>query len=114
MYKIKRILPSLREKKRYIAFEVISEERLDKNMVNNAIFDANKSYLGELGCAKANFKVLDYDENSKKGMIKASNKYIDYVKASLSLIKRIKNTKVIIKTMGVSGTIKNLKIKHDY
>ena len=114
MHKIKRILPSLREKKHYIAFEVISEERLDKNSVNEAIFDANKSYLGELGCAKANFKVLDYNENSKKGMVKANSKYIDYVKGSLALIKRIKNTKVVIKTTGVSGTIKNLKDKYAY
>ena len=114
MHKIKRILPSLREKKHYIAFEVISEERLDKIMVSEAIFDTNKSYLGELGCAKANLNVLNYNENSKKGMIKLNNKYVDYVKGSLALIKRIKNTKVIIKTIGVSGTIKNLKDKHAY
>lgn len=110
--KIKRILPSLREKKRYVAFEVISDQKLNRDEVNEAIFDANLGYLGELDCAKANLSIFGYDEKAKKGIIKVNNHYIDYVKASLALIKRIKNSKVIIKTIGVSGILKKLKSKY--
>ena len=57
--KLKPILPSLREKKRYIVFEAISNEKISNiNSVSNAIFNCSQQFLGNLGVAKAGIMVL--------------------------------------------------------
>jgi len=57
--KLKPVLPSLREKKRYLAFEVISKEKInDASQVSSAIWNASLQLLGQLGTAKAGLMVL--------------------------------------------------------
>ncbi len=104
---MKPILPSLREKKRYIAYEVIVEKALKREAIVGAINQGLLRFLGELGCAKAG--IIFVENKEKKGILKVNNSTVDQIKAGLSLIKDINGEKVIIKTTKVSGTLAKLR-----
>ena len=107
-------LPStLRRRKRYIAFQVISEEKIPTNDVINSIWHSLLNFLGEYGVAKAAVWIskANYDENKNIGIIRCSHVSVEHVRASLSMIQRIGDTRAIIKVLGVSGTIKAAKKK---
>lgn len=54
--------------------------------------------------AKANVHFLE-DWKDGKGVIKVSNKYVDYVKASFVCLKKIGKNEVCIRIIGVSGLL---------
>ena len=107
--KIKPILPSLREKKRYLVFEVISKEPInDFKLVWNSIRDSCIHFLGQLGVAKAGIIPLENKWNSRlqKGIIRISHKHVDSVRASFALAGNLAGKEAIIKSLGVSGILK--------
>lgn len=112
--KLKPVLPSLREKKRYIVFEIISKERInDINRVSSAILDYSLQFLGQLGAAKAGIMVLSNKWNPalQRGVIKVSHKHVDAVKAALAFADRIDSTDVIFRSVGVSGILRKAEQK---
>ncbi|MBI2653214.1 hypothetical protein HYX02_00230 [Candidatus Woesearchaeota archaeon] len=113
--KLKPILPSLREKKRYLVFEIISKERVeDAGAVSNAIWGCALKFLGQLGTAKAGIMVLNNKWNAKlqRGVIKVSHKHVDALKAALIFAGGIDNTEVIFKSVGVSGILRKAERKY--
>ncbi len=110
----KTILPSLREKKRYLAFEIISKSKIKGfSAVSSAIWSNSLSFMGELGAAKAGIWLLPdkYNEKTQRGIIKVSNKHVNELKAALALIKEIDNNEVIVRSIIVSGML-NKAAKH--
>jgi len=106
--KLKPVLPSLREKKRYLVFEVISKEKIkDANMVSNAVWQCSQQFLGQLGAAKAGLMVLNnkWNPELQRGIIKVSHKHVDAVRAALMFADKIDNKEVIFKSIGVSGIL---------
>ena len=114
MSKLKSLLPSLREKKRYLCFEVISKTKINGfTEVFRQIWLSLSAFLGELGMAKASILVLDdYNKNNQRGLIKVGHRYVNEVKSALSLIKTIEKQPVIVRTIGVSGIIRKAKKKY--
>mgnify|MGYP001570940598 FL=1 len=107
--KLKPVLPSLREKKRYLVFEVISKEKInDANKVSNAVWHCSLQFLGQLGAAKAGIMVLSnkWDQKLQRGIIKVSHKHVDAVKAALAFADKIDNNDVIFRSLGVSGILR--------
>ena len=83
--KLKPILPSLKEKKRYLVFEVISPNKIiNANFVSDVIFEASHKFFGYLGAAKAGLMVLNnkWNEEKQRGILKVGHKYVDEIKAS--------------------------------
>jgi len=109
--KLKQLIPSLKEKRRYVAFEVISKKGLSFNEVKESIIKRYKEFFGIIGLSKASIEVLN-EWKDNKGIIKVNNKNLDELKSSLVLIKTINNQKVIVRCIGVSGIIKKLKNKY--
>lgn len=107
---IKPVLPSLREKKRYIVYEVRSEKTLSFKEVKQELEKKMTQFLGELGYGRAGVMVIDLWE-ANKGIIKANPKHVDEVKTAIALVERIGNQKVIVKSVGVSGILKKAKNK---
>lgn len=101
------LLPTLKERKRYLLFEVSAD--VDKDACKDAIQQACLQMLGELGCAKAGISFLGENYNNNKGILRVDAKYVDEVKLSLSNIKEIEGQKATIKVSKVSGIIKKLK-----
>ncbi|MBU3904912.1 MAG: ribonuclease P protein component 2 [Nanoarchaeota archaeon] len=102
-------LPStLRSKKRYIAFQVMSEKKILNDDVFNGIWHSLLNFLGEYGTAKTGFWLLKttYIEDKQLGLIKCNHNYVEEVRAGLAVMQRIGDSRVIVKVLGVSGTIK--------
>ena len=120
--KIKPLLPSLREKKRYLAYEVISKSRFyDAIHVNKAILDAANKFLGNLGMSYAgiiDFKTSTKEKNDKwnekmqRGIMRVNNKHVDNLKASLIFVKNINGKDAIVKSVGASGILRKAQQKY--
>ena len=113
--KLKPVLPSLREKKRYLVFEIISKEKInDIGVVSNAIWNSSLQFLGQLGVAKAGLMVLNnkWDPKLQRGIIKVSHKHVDAVKAALTFANKIEDVDIIFRSIGVSGILKKAESKY--
>jgi len=100
---MKVILPSLKERNRYIVYEIREKKPFSK--VKLEIKNSILKFLGEFESAKANVLILD-DFKNNKGIIKVNAKYVDKIKVALMLIKD-----PVIEAVGVSGTIKKARLK---
>ena len=102
---MKVILPTLKERNRYIVYEIKNNRKYTINEIKNEMMKSMLQFLGELECAKANILILD-DFKKNKGIIKVSHKYADKVRVALMLIKNF-----VVETKGISGTIKKARLK---
>ena len=104
----KPLMPSLRERKRYLSFEILSESPIkDFTTVEAAIQDKSLEFIGELGCAEAGIMILKdkYDQQNQRGVIRVNNKNLNKLRATLALIGQIDNTDVIVRSVGASGML---------
>lgn len=108
----KPMIPSMRERNRYIAFELITESKLNKDDVVRNLWNSLLRFLGESGTGETGFWILDWDNEMQRGILKVNHKSVDRVRAALTLMKEINNKKVIFHTSGVSGTIKKAREKY--
>lgn len=102
MQKMKTLLPSLKEKKRYIAFEAITKNKLSGDSLKIITRKIN-SFLGVLESSEAGIMPIEFKNN--KGIIKVNNKYVDKVKSAFIFINEINNEKIILRSIAVSGMI---------
>ncbi|MFH1376726.1 MAG: Rpp14/Pop5 family protein [Candidatus Woesearchaeota archaeon] len=102
---MKPLLPSLKEKKRYIVYKIISENNIDTKLAQTEIKNQCLKFLGELGYSKAGIQTID------QNIIKVNTKYLNETKMALGLIKKINDKKAIVDVTGVSGIIKKAKSK---
>ena len=113
--KLKPVLPSLREKKRYLVFEVISSHKVnDFNEVSNIVMESALSFLGQLGAAKAGLLPLDnkWNPELQRGIIKVGHRHVDGLRASLAFANKVGNQEAIFRSLGVSGILK--KAENNY
>lgn len=101
-----KLLPSLKQKKRYLVFEIISETKFSVLEIQEAVNQALKEFFGQLGLTKASPLFLKEKTKNNKFVIKISHKFVDEGKSALILIKKIKNKPVIIRSIITSGTLK--------
>ena len=108
MEKIKAVLPSLREKKRYLVFEVISNNPIESSAINDSIKDSYKELYGQIGLSKAGLLFINkkFNREKQRGIVKVCNKYVEKLRFSLSLIKKIEINKAIVRSVGCSGILK--------
>lgn len=109
--KPKYLPPTLRDKHRYIAFQIIGERPFKKDEIKRAIWDASLSTLGTLGSARTKPWFIKFDEKSQTGIVRVDRKHVEELRFALTLVTEINGSKAIFRTLGVSGTIKRLKKK---
>ena len=100
---------SLRDKKRYLVFELITEQNLFGKDVNFALKNHLLKLFGELGLSKMNYQFIQFNEKSKKGILKCRHTAVDDLKAGVLLLKEVNGIKVLPKTLKTSGTVKKAK-----
>ena len=115
MKNLKTLLPTLKEKNRYIAFQVIPEidEEFTYSDLEAAIWNVTLDFLGEDGVAKTSMWLLKdtWNSDKKTGIIRCNNRSTEVVIASLGLIDRLGDNRICFKIIGVSGTIRGLGLK---
>jgi RNase P/RNase MRP subunit POP5 len=92
---MKSLKPSMRENKRYL---LVKGKNLKEN-IERAILD----FIGILGMSKAGMSFIKSDKDS--AIIAINREAVDSVRASLAVFPEK------IEVLGVSGTIKGLKIR---
>lgn len=108
--KVKRLLPSLREKKRYVAFEIISKDRVTAFAdVARAVQRSLRFLVGELGAGAAGTQVMDYQAANQRGLVRVSHTSMDALRASFAFITNIENKQVLVRSIGASGILKKAK-----
>ena len=108
---MKPLKPSLKERKRYILFKVISEFEIEKEKIFESVAKAGLQFLGELGMAKMGLQVLPetYDQKDKTFIVRTGHKFVNETKSALILIKEIDGRKVTLESVRVSGIVDKLK-----
>ena len=107
---MKPLPPSLREKNRYVVYQVSSQERLNFLEVQRALQEAAMRFMGELGMAASGFLMLQ-EWKHQRGMIKVNHQYVDEVKGSFLFVQEIEGEKVKAESVGVSGILRKAKMK---
>jgi len=97
-------LPTLRDKKRYLAFEVTSEQTINRQQLFSEILDSAASLFGDKGTSEINPKLMDYD--GRFGIIRCAREKTQETRASLACISNIRRIRVSFLVLGISGTIK--------
>ncbi len=105
---MKLLPPSLRKRKRYIAFQIISAKPVEVEKVREALSSSLLKLFGELEGPAV--KLMGFRDG--KGMIMCSHDELNKVKIALTLIKKINGQDVIPVILGVAGTIKSCRKKY--
>jgi ribonuclease P/MRP protein subunit POP5 len=105
------IPPTLRERNRYIAFELVCDSAVSRGEVVKAVWNALLQFLGELGASKTSLWVMDWNEEKKQGVLKVNHLSVDEVRAALTLMKGFNGKHAVFRTLGVSGSVKKTKEK---
>lgn len=108
----KPLLPTLRERNRYIAFELISDSRFKREEVVKAVWNTVLRFLGESGASKTSLWLMDWSEEKQSGILKVNHNSVDEVRAALALLKDINKVNCIPHVFGVSGTVKKTREKY--
>jgi len=98
----------MRPRRRYIAFEIIGAE-MRRNDVVKAL-DLTFRGVPDLELNKVLLKLVFYEVDSKRGLLRCGHKQVDEVKAIITG-KEIGNKKASFKVLGISGTIKAARRK---
>ncbi|NKQ39468.1 MAG: ribonuclease P [Methanosarcinales archaeon] len=122
--------PTLREKKRYIVFELISENSINRKDLIYEIFSCASSLIGDVSASECSIRLLVFKNSlnqkskifsnshsgfkSSKGIIRCAHDKIDETRSILATIAFINGKKCLIHVIGVSGTVLGAKNKHLY
>lgn len=101
-----------KDKKRYLAFEVISNENFNKKDIIRAIWDQSLNILGEVETARSELWIIEYNEEVSIGILKVLVDYLEDLRFVLTTMNEINDNKVIIKSLESSGVIRKLKDKY--
>ena len=107
--KLQRMPPSLKERQRYIRFDVLGEEKFNKGDVLKAINKTGKIFFGELEFSRIHPWLIDYDPQNNEGVLKTNNHAKEEAKTILFLVDNIEGKPVRISCKKVSGTIKKVR-----
>ncbi len=112
--RLKILPPTLRERKRYVVFEVISQVPLNREDIISLIWKASLDLFGEYGTSKLNLWIMevyqhelpDY-ENVLRGILQCNHREVKKIRAALSVITKFNGARVVFHTLGISGTIRS-------
>ncbi len=100
---MKPLVPTLRERKRYLAFEVQAKKECPWNAIKREVRGALQKYVGVDGSAKAG--LLFVKNNKNKGVLRVAHTSLDAIRGSFVFITEIEKQKVIVRSIGASGML---------
>lgn len=101
---MKRLMPSLRERKRYIAFEAHAEGPVSRWDLQGALWGETCSLLGDVGSSELDLWLLDFD--GSLGIIRCRHMFVEEARAAMATVDRAGENRVALRVLGVSGTIR--------
>jgi len=109
--KLKCLMPTLRQKKRFIKATIESKKKLDFKEVSENLVDEIITYLGCVEMGKAGIWILrdKFDYDKQEIVLKCGTKSKDKLIGVLSLVYKLGQNDVKINVTNVSGTLKGLE-----
>ncbi len=104
----KPLLPTLKEKKRYIAYKVHSDPTIPQN-TGSVIVESLRATLGIFDAAIAGIVPINYNSTKKKGIIRTSNTNFSKVRIAMMLLTKIQGKNIMIEPLITSGVLKKAK-----
>ncbi|NOZ80294.1 MAG: hypothetical protein GXP63_01360 [DPANN group archaeon] len=105
----------MKEKKRYLAFEVISDSSIESYFsVFSAIKNGFSRFSGMKGVSQAGLLPLadDWDQKRRRGVFRVSAKSTQEARAVLALIKEIDGKQALVRSLGTSGMLKKVRERY--
>ena len=99
--------PSMREKKRYMAYEIVSNKPVQG--ADKALISRINELLGVFNTGKAGVTGMKYNPGKQRGILRVNRKFVDYIRSCFVMIKNLNNEEVLIRTLRVSGMINKVK-----
>ena len=100
-----------REKRRYLALEVVGEQPLNEGIILDAVQASVNRLFGEYGASKTNLKLIKYLPERGQVVVRCSHKMLEEIRAAIASTVEVNGKTAAIHVVGVSGTLKALSKK---
>ena len=110
------LLPSLRERRRYLRFELMGEREIDKRELMKEIWNSIYSLYGDVGASECKLWLIGYhrrvedrkeeESNLSVGVLRCAHNKVEAVRAALACIHTINDARVGIRVIRTSGSVK--------
>ena len=107
-HKVNPLKPSMREKKRYMAYEIMSKEPLARD-IDKVLINKIKALLGVFSASKAGVMSVKYNPDKQRGILRVDRKFVDNIRSCFVMIKNLNDKEVLIRTLRVSGMLNKVK-----
>jgi len=107
---MKPLSPTLRDKFRYIAFVVSSEERVTVHGFIKELTETSLGLFGATGVSAFAIKTISFD--GFEGLLRCSYRYVDQVRAILASLSRVGSIRICVIVLGTAGSIKSATEKY--
>ena len=107
------MLPTLRDRKRYLAFKIISRGRITNvEALKRAIFTAFTDLHGSIAAGEAGIIMLENHFSNNKGILRVNHTHTDQLKSAMAFVTDVGDQEVIMATVGISGILKKALSKY--
>ncbi len=103
------IMPVRNVRRRYLALHVHSEADISKADLIKAISEKIHLLYGVKGAAETDYRMIEYDQQLKQGIIRCNHDRLTETRAALAHITSIDGAPVSVQVVTVSGTIRSLR-----
>ncbi len=104
-------IKSLKKKprRRYIVFEIVSSEPITFAELDTCIKSNIRELLGILGSSQISYKLIEYDEKTKRGIIRTDSASKNTIIAVMGLSREISGKRILIIPLRITGTVKKAR-----
>ena len=106
---LKTISPTMRGKKRYLCFKIISDLRFTRRDIENGLWACYLDLYGSYVCSIMRPWLVDWDEKNNVGIMRYSLNYDKEARAGILFLSRFSDKEVSVKIKKVSGAVGKLK-----
>ncbi len=107
---MKPLSPTLRDKYRYIAFVVFSEERPTVNAFIRELTEVSLRLFGAAGVSAFALKTINFD--GFKGLLRCHYMHVDQARAALASLSRVSDARTSVAVLGTAGSIRSATEKY--
>jgi ribonuclease P/MRP protein subunit POP5 len=105
----KPVPPTLRERNRYMVFELVCDFNPDRKQVVKAVWDSMLGLYGAAGAAEASLWFMDWVPEKSRGIVKVNHRSVEVVRPVLALIKEVGGRPCVVRVLSVSGTLRKAR-----
>ena len=95
---------------RYVVFNVITDiGKIEESILKTSIWKTFQTIFGLVGSSSAGLYFEKYDDLNKKGIIRCTHTSLSQLLAVLAMITELKERRILIQVLNISGTINKAK-----